>query len=186
MRDKAFFDRSGGGVTFSGGEPALQAEFVAETAAYLKGADIHTALDTAGAVAWEALETAAEKADMILYDIKAFDEKPHRACTGTSNSLILENAERLAGSGRKLRVRLVLAPGYNDGDDMTGRLRFVKSLGNAVEQIDILPLHRLGAGKYRALGIPDPLEGIPECPAETAAGAARKAERMGLKVTIGG
>jgi pyruvate formate lyase activating enzyme len=186
LRDKAFFDQSGGGVTFSGGEPALQAEFVAETAALLKNAEVHVALDTAGAVAWEALETAAEQADMILYDIKAFDEGLHCNCTGISNSLILENAERLARNGRKLCVRLVLVPGYNDGGDMTRRLNFVKSLGKAVVRIDILPLHRLGAGKYRALGIPDPMEGMPECPAETAASAAREAERMGLKVSIGG
>jgi pyruvate formate lyase activating enzyme len=186
LRDRAFFDKSGGGVTFSGGEPALQAEFTACAAALLKSAGVHTALDTAGAVAWEALETVAEKADMILYDIKAFDEGAHRLCTGASNSLILENAERLARKGRRLRVRLVLAPGYNDGGDMTRRLGFVKSLGDAVVQTDILPLHRLGAGKYRALGIPDPLEGTPECPAEAASEAAKEAERMGLKVTIGG
>ena len=186
LRDKVFFDQSGGGVTFSGGEPALQAEFVAETAAIMKKAGVHVALDTAGAVAWEVLENTAKQADMILYDIKAFDEGLHRACTGISNSLILENAERLARKGRKFRVRLVLVPGYNDGGDMTRRLDFVKSLGNAVAQTDILPLHRLGAGKYRALGIPDPLEGIPECPAETAASAAREAERMGLRVSVGG
>jgi pyruvate formate lyase activating enzyme len=186
IRDKVFFDQSGGGVTFSGGEPALQAEFVAETAGILKKAGVHVALDTAGAVAWEVLETAAEQADMILYDIKAFDEGLHRACTGISNSLILENAERLARKGRKLCVRLVLVPDHNDGRDMTRRLDFVRSLGNAVVRIDILPLHRLGAGKYRALGIPDPLEGTPECPADTAVGAASEAERMGLRVSIGG
>ncbi|MDR1307885.1 MAG: glycyl-radical enzyme activating protein [Treponema sp.] len=186
LGDKVFFDRSGGGVTFSGGEPALQAEFVAETAALLRSAGTRVALDTAGAVVWEALETAAAKADIILYDLKTFDEKPHLACTGISNERILENAERLAGGGRKLCVRLILAPGYNDGGDLTKRLRFVKSLGRAVVQTDILPLHRLGAGKYRALGIPDPLEGVPECPADAAAAAAGEAERMGLKVTIGG
>jgi pyruvate formate lyase activating enzyme len=186
LRDKVFFDRSGGGVTFSGGEPALQPEFVAETAALLRRGGAQVALDTAGALAWEALETAAAKADIILYDLKAFDEKLHLACTGVSNALILENAERLAGRGGKLVIRLVLAPGYNDGADLTRRLGFVKSLGAAVTRTDILPLHRLGAGKYRALDMPDPLEGVPECPAAAAAAAAKEAERMGLTVTIGG
>jgi len=185
LRDKAFFDQSGGGVTFSGGEPALQPEFIAETAALLKSAGIHTALDTAGDVPWEVLETAIEKIDLILYDIKAFDEEIHRRCTGSSNARILQNAERLAHKNKTFHIRLMLAPPYNDGEDWEKRLNFVKSLGSAVSRIELLPLHKLGAGKYRALGLPDPLEGIPECPPEAIKKAVHAAERLGLTITIG-
>jgi pyruvate formate lyase activating enzyme len=186
LRDKVFYEQSGGGVTFSGGEPALQAEFIAEASALLKKENIHIALDTAGAVEWETLKTAAESADLILYDIKTSGEGLHTRCTGLSNAIILENAERLASLKKNICIRLILVPGYNDGDDFTKRLDFAASLGKAVCQIDILPLHRLGAGKYRALGIPDPMEGVKDCPKETAEKAAAEAERRGFNVTIGG
>ena len=186
VRDKVFYDQSGGGVTFSGGEPVLQEEFIAETSTLLKKESIHIALDTAGDIEWESLERACENADLILYDIKAFDDAIHRRCTGVSNSRILENAERLARAGKNIRVRLILIPECNDGEDFTKRLDFVKSLGKAVCQIDILPMHRLGAGKYKALGIPDPMEGAKDCPKETAGKAAAEAERRGFTVTVGG
>ena len=186
IRDKVFYEESGGGITFSGGEPALHSDFIAETSTLLKKENIHIALDTAGNVEWEALKTAAEKADLVLYDIKAFDEEIHRHCTGFSNSLILENAERLAGWNKTLCVRLILAPLYNDAEDFEKRLDFAASLGKAVGRIDILPLHRLGLGKYRALGIPDPMEGSPACPDEVVRKAALSAEHRGFTVTIGG
>ena len=182
LRDKAFYDQSGGGVTFSGGEPALQGDFVAETAALLKKENCHIALDTAGYAEWEALKTAAEQADLVLYDIKAFDEEIHRRCTGSSNSLILENAERLAGLRKPIHIRLILAPPFNDGEDWEKRLTFVKSLGSAVQRIDLLPLHKLGVGKYRALGLPDPLENVPECSPEAISEAVAAAERLGLSL----
>jgi len=186
LRDKAFYDQSGGGVTFSGGEPALQSELVAATAALLKEAGIHTALDTAGNVEWGALETAAEKMDLVLYDIKALDGEIHRRCTGDTNTLVLENAGRLARMNKTLHIRLILAPPYNDGEDWEKRLAFVKDLGSAVSRIDLLPLHKLGAGKYAALGIGDPLENSAECPPQAVTEAVAAAERMGLTVTVGG
>jgi pyruvate formate lyase activating enzyme len=186
LRDKVFYDQSGGGVTFSGGEPAMQPEFIAATAALLKQEHIHTALDTAGNVPWEILKTVTENMDLILYDIKVFDEETHRRCTGVSNALILENARRLASMNKKLHIRLILAPPFNDGNDWENRLDFVQSLGSAVSRIDLLPLHKLGAGKYHALGIHDPLEKIPECPPEAVAEAIAAAVRRGLTVTVGG
>jgi pyruvate formate lyase activating enzyme len=186
LRDKAFYDQSGGGITFSGGEPVLQNEFIAETSFLLKKENVHIALDTAGTVSWDTLKIVSENADLILYDIKAFDETIHYRCTGLSNSIILENAENFARLNKNICMRLILVPGYNDGEDFTKRLDFVQSLGKAVCQIDILPLHRLGAGKYKALGIPDPMEGIKDCPKGVAQKAAAEAERKGYKVTVGG
>ena len=185
LRDKVFYDQSGGGVTFSGGEPALQPEFVRQTAALLKEAGVSCALDTAGCVEWDVLKTASENMDLILYDIKAADDGVHRSCTGASNALILENAKRLAQI-KKLHVRLILVPPYNDGADLEKRLDFVKSLGGAVSRVDILPFHKLGAGKYLSLGVNDPMKDLPECPPEAVSQAAAAAERMGIKAAIGG
>ena len=185
LRDKVFYEESGGGITFSGGEPALQPDFIAETAGLLKKENINTALDTAGNVEWEILKKAAENMDLILYDIKAFDEEIHVRTTGFSNALILENARRLAGLNKELWIRLILAPPFNDGKDFEKRLLFIETLGKAVSHVDILPLHTLGSGKYRALGIPNPMDKEKECPGETAANAAAAAERRGFTVSIG-
>jgi pyruvate formate lyase activating enzyme len=107
LRDKVFYDQSKGGVTFSGGEPALQPEFIAQAAALLREAGVHSALDTAGCIEWNALKIAAEQVDLILYDIKAFDDDIHRSMTGVSNALILENARQLAKLNKTIHIRLI-------------------------------------------------------------------------------
>ena len=95
LRDKSFYDSSHGGVTFSGGEPALQAEFVRETALLLKEAGVHVCLDTAGHIRWEKLRPLIETVDLVSYDFKAFNPETHLACTGVDNRLILENAQAI-------------------------------------------------------------------------------------------
>ena len=187
VRDRAFYENSGGGVTFSGGECLLQREFLYEVMKLLKQDHIHMALDTAGLWDFEAVYPALELADLILYDIKAWDRKVHKQCTGTDNQIILDNAKKLADMGKEMIVRMVSVPGLNDGRaDIERRLEFVKSLGSCVRQVDILRYHKLGLGKYKALGLPYPLEEVPECPEEAAKDAVRLAGRMGLKATVGG
>jgi len=184
-RDKAFYDQSGGGVTFSGGEPALQAGFVMETLELLRKEGVHTALDTAGLISWADLKPLAEAADLILYDIKAFDAGIHKACTGAGSGVILENAVKLAGMKKPMFIRMIIAPGYNDQpDDIDARLAFVQSLGESVKQLDILKLHHLGVGKYHSLGLQCPIEGGQDCPDDVALEVAGKAERLGLKAVI--
>jgi len=184
-RDKAFFDQSGGGVTFSGGEPALQDGFVAETARILRGDGIQVALDTAGCIPWPRFRPLADEADLILYDIKAFDAGIHRACTGADNSMILENAVKLAEMNKDMVIRMILVPGYNDQPaDIEARLRFIAGLGPAVRQVDILKLHHLGESKYRSLGLQYPMRGAAECSDAAALEVAKKAEGLGLNAII--
>ncbi len=159
-RDRTFYEESGGGVTFSGGEAALQEDFVADTAERLLAMGISSALDTAGDVPWETLDLLSDRMEYVLYDVKAFDEEMHRRCTGRSNVRILANLEKLAAKGQRLIIRMVIVPGYNDDlIDVQKRMEFVKKLGDAVECVDILPYHNLGKGKYQRLGIPYPIEG---------------------------
>ena len=186
LRDKEFYQISGGGVTFSGGEAALQGPFLREAAELLREAGVPTALDTAGHLPFEALLPTCQTVDLVLYDIKTMDEDIHRLYTGIDNGLLLENARKLAALGIPLVLRFILIPGINDGVDLERRLSFAKELGPAVRQVDLLPYHNLGAGKYRGLSMENPMDGIPACPDSVAEKVLSLATSMGLVATLGG
>jgi len=186
LRDKVFYDQSGGGVTFSGGDAGLQAEFFREVSIRLKESEVHVALDTAGYFPWEKLAPLVAAVDLVLYDIKTLSRTLHKRYTGVDNQLILENALRIADMGKDMTVRMIIIPGINDSEDeIAGRLKFVKSLGNSV-RVDILKYHKLGAGKYASLGMIEMMEGTPECPDEPADYAVNLARNMGIAVTVDG
>ncbi len=186
-RDIIFYRSSGGGVTFSGGEACQQRDFLLEVMRLLKEDGIHMALDTAGNWEYERVLPLLELADLILYDIKAFDSGLHRACTGVGNERILENARKIAGMKKNMHIRLVLVPGVNDQrEDVLERFRFVRSLGDAVRQTDLLPYHRLGVGKYQALGIPYELLEIQEYSEDQVEKLKELAKKERLAVTVGG
>lgn len=187
LRDKAFYDESHGGVTFSGGEPALQAEFVLETARLLKAEGVHICLDTAGYIRWEKLRPLVETVDLVSYDIKAFDAETHLSCTGVDNRRILDNAKAIATMGKPILARMVIVPTRNDDPgDIRKRLDFIRSLGNVVQQVDILEYHIYGIGKYQKLGLPYLLNDIPACRREMIEQIKQYAEEIGLRATIGG
>ncbi len=187
MRDVDFYDQSGGGVTLSGGEAALQTEFVLELAGMLRAEGVHVALDTAGLIAPEKMEALAKAVDLVLYDIKAIDSATHKACTGVGNDVILQNARLIANVGTPMIVRLVVVPGYNDdAADFARRLEFVKSLGAAVSRVDILKFHKLGEGKSIRMGGENKLANTPEPPDGYMEKYARMAADMGVDASIGG
>lgn len=151
-RDTVFHDESGGGVTFSGGEPLLQHEFLLSVLQGCRARGIHTAVDTSGYAAPAVLDAVAEVADLFLYDIKLFDEERHRRFTGVSNRLILENLHRLTARGAAVIVRIPLIPGINDDEVNIREIgEFVASLGG-ISEIDVLPYHDTGLAKYDRLG----------------------------------
>lgn len=187
LRDKAFYDTSGGGVTFSGGEPALQAEFVHETVQLLKAEGVHVCLDTAGNIRREKLLPLVDAVDLVSYDIKAFDPEIHLACTGVDNRLILENAKAIAAMGKPILARMVIVPTQNDRpDDIRKRLDFIHSLGSAVLQVDILAYHIYGIGKYHKLDMPYLLNDLPPLAPEIIDQTKQYAEQIGLTATLGG
>ena len=186
LRDKVFYDQSGGGVTFSGGDAGMQAEFFYEVAMQLRDAEVHVALDTAGYFPWEKLAPLVSAVDLVLYDIKTLNRTIHKRYTGVDNQLILENAMRIADMGKAMTVRMILIPGVNDSEDeIVGRLKFIKNLGNHVK-VDLLKYHKLGEGKYASLGMIEMMEGTPECSDDLAEHAANLARNMGIAVTIDG
>lgn len=152
LRDRPFYENSGGGVTVSGGEPLCQPEFVLRFLEKLKEAGIHTALDTTGHVPADVLERALAHTDLFLYDLKQMDAQIHRAATGVSNERILDNARLIAARGGKLQVRIPVIPDFNDSDAAIRAIGvFCLSLGAAVEMVQLLPYHNLGVVKYQRI-----------------------------------
>jgi pyruvate formate lyase activating enzyme len=152
QRDRPFYEESGGGVTFTGGEPLAQADFLMELLRGCKAIGLHTVLDTCGYAPRDAVDLVRPHVDLFLYDLKLMDDERHRRATGVSNALVLDNARALARAGARLHVRFPLVPGVNDDDDnvrATGA--FVAGL-DGMPQVTVLPYHRLGADKYRRLG----------------------------------
>ena len=150
IKDKAFYDNSGGGVTFSGGECMLQLDFLREILEKCKSAGIHTAVDTAGNVPWKSFEKILPFTDLFLYDIKAFDAELHRKGTGVSNELILENLKNLSGRA-DIIVRIPVIGGYNDNDEEIRQIAdFLKQI--KIIKAELLPYHAMGEHKYTALG----------------------------------
>lgn len=187
LRDKEFYEIGEGGVTFSGGEAALQSQFLIEVCDELKKHHIHTCLDTAGYIETQHFIDLASHVDMILYDIKAYNEQIHFNCTGVKNTLILKNAKELAKRQIPMIIRLIVVPQYNDDmEDMKKRVDFVTSLGNAVKQVDILKYHIYGIGKYDKLGEDYPIKEILEINENKIEELYKYIESKNLKVTIGG
>ena len=150
IKDKAFYDNSGGGVTFSGGECMLQLDFLCEILEKCKATSIHTAVDTAGNVPWESFEKILPFTDLFLYDIKAFGAELHRKGTGVSNELILENLKNLSGRA-DIIVRIPVIGGYNDNDEEIRQIAdFLKQI--KIIKAELLPYHAMGEHKYTALG----------------------------------
>ncbi len=186
LKDEVFYQSSGGGVTFSGGEPLYQAGFVCQVAGQLKNFGIHTALDTAGDVSWSRFEEVLDVIDLVLYDIKTADRALHQRLTGRDNDLILANARLLARRGVPMHIRLVMVPGVNDGvDDLKARMEFITELAS-VKQVDLLPYHRYGVGKYASLGLDYPLGDLPEYRDEQIEELCSHLDAYGIPITIGG
>ncbi|MEJ2111079.1 MAG: glycyl-radical enzyme activating protein [Acidobacteriota bacterium] len=152
LKDKPFYEQSGGGVTISGGEPMAQPEFVMNLLERLKANRIHTALDTTGHVPYEILKQSIPFTDLYLYDLKHMDNDRHKTATGVSNDLILENSLKLAAAGCKMQIRIPVIPDFNDSEtNMKETGNFCKSLESAVTLIQLLPYHNLGAMKYQRI-----------------------------------
>lgn len=153
LRDRAFFRESGGGVTFSGGEPLLQSEAVADLARRCHAEGIHTAVETAGNVPWNAFQAILSHVDLVLFDLKHIDGEAHLACTGVPLDRILENIRSLGESSTEIVVRVPVIPGVNASEDVQRRLLTFLAEETSVGMVQLLPFHRLGTAKYEGLGL---------------------------------
>lgn len=158
---RVFYDKSGGGITVSGGEPLLQAEFVNAIFAKCKELGIHTALDTGGFFAQAELDKVLPNTDLIMFSLKAADEDVHRRLTGKDNALILQNLF-YAASRTQLILRYVVIPGVNDSENALAKLADVLKKLPANVKIDLLPYHSMGKAKWQMLEIPYKLNSVPD------------------------
>lgn len=151
-QDAAFYSRSGGGMTLSGGEPLMQADFALALLREARRRRIKTAVETCGMVPWKTLEAAAENLNYVLYDIKHMDGAAHKDQTGCSNEVILENFRRLAelDPGKPILARTPVIPGFNDSEEAISAIAgFLRPFPNV--RYEMLPYHRLGTQKYHFL-----------------------------------
>ena len=184
LRDRIIMDESGGGVTFSGGEPLSQSDFLCAALDACRAEGLHTAVDTCGYARAEVFERVCKLTDLLLFDLKLMDPVRHKQATGVDNGLILENLLSAADSGRELIVRIPIVPGVNDdGTNVAATLEFMASAG--VKNVDLLPYHATGVGKYRRLDASLPEEIIPPAEAQMRALHNQFASR-GFAVRIGG
>jgi len=151
-KDIIFYQESGGGATFSGGEPMLQLDFLSQLLSYCRKADIHTVVDTCGYVPWSYFESIENMVDLWLYDTKLIDETKHQKYTGVSNQLILENLRKLARKTKQIEIRIPVIPDINDSFDNIGQIaELVHSL--KIRKVSLLPFHKMGLEKYSRLDI---------------------------------
>jgi pyruvate formate lyase activating enzyme len=152
LKDRLFYEDSGGGVTFSGGEPLMQADFLLEVLKACRGQGIHTAVDTCGYAPREDVLSMAPFSDLFLYDLKFMDEAAHLKFTGCSNKLILDNLRALADVHKTIWVRVPLIPGANDSpEELLAIAEFASSLPG-IRRVNILPYHANGTLKAARLG----------------------------------
>ena len=185
-KDLIFYDDSGGGVTFSGGEPLSQPELLFKLLDLCREKEIHTCLDTSGYADIEILLTAAEKADLILYDIKLVDEKAHRKYTGKSGCLVLDNLKQLSKQKANIKLRFPLIPQMTDMDENLGRIIAYLKRDTIYRDIHILPFHKTGEAKYKVLNIKNYLQDIQPPSKESILKVKEQFESKGFSVTIGG
>ncbi|WP_404423393.1 glycyl-radical enzyme activating protein [Nibricoccus sp. IMCC34717] len=162
-KDRTYYEISGGGLTLSGGEPTVQPEFSLALLSGAKARGIHTALETCGISSWSTYERFLPVTDVFLYDYKATGTDLHRQLTGVDNTSILANLRRLHASGARIILRCPLLPGVNATDDHLAAIRTLRLELRGLE-IDLLPYHDTGNGKYARLGrtVPELATHVPE------------------------
>ncbi|WP_407944844.1 pyruvate formate-lyase-activating protein [Paenibacillus albiflavus] len=168
----SYYRSSGGGITVSGGEPTLQAPFVAELFTELKKQfNLHTALDSSGFNDYDKISYLLDVTDLILLDLKIINREKHIALTSQPNDRILNSARWLSDHGKPMWIRHVLVPGITDAEEDLRELGQMLATLKTVEKFEILPYHQMGVYKWEALGKQYPLEGVPSPTAEEVARA---------------
>ncbi len=187
-KERVFIEESGGGVTFSGGEPLMQSGFVSEAMESLKKFGIHTCIDTSGQADASVVDSVIPLCDLFLLDLKHPSEELHKKYTGHSNKLILANYEKIFSSGKDVIVRIPVVPGFNDDDSSLKQFRdylIAKNTKN-LKRIDLLAYHKIGASKYSRFGLEYKMNDVEQPTSERMNELKAYFSEPGFKVKIGG
>ncbi len=185
-KDLMFYEESNGGVTFSGGEPLMQIDFLSELLRMCKNKDIHTAVDTSGYASFDDLSRILSYTDLFLFDLKIVDEIEHLKYVGVSNDIILNNLRELSKAGKNLIIRIPLIPGITDTEsNLNGIFEFISQLKSGIK-ISLLPFNEMTAGKYQNLGVDFKLKNVLSQSAEFLSEVAEKFQARGYEVKLRG
>jgi len=186
-KERIFFDHSGGGVTFSGGEPLMHSDFLIELLDECGRRGIHRAVDTAGLANTDLLMDVAKRTDLFLYDLKMMDSERHRKWTGVRNEKILENLQVLAETGANIIIRIPLIGNVNDDiENITSTARFVSSLSGQKKVANLLPYHKIAQHKYGKLGRSEGFRLLEEPTSAAQLQAIAIFREFGIEASIGG
>lgn len=185
-RDRLFYEESGGGVTFSGGEPFAQPRFLRALLAGAKRRGLHTAVDTCGFAARSELLAAAPSVDLFLYDLKIADPEAHRLHVGLPLAPILDNLHALAATGARIWLRVPIVPGFTDDRAALGEIARIAENTPSVRRVHLLPYHATGSGKFGRLGRAYALDSVAPPSAARMMALAEIFESRGLETRIGG
>jgi pyruvate formate lyase activating enzyme len=185
-KDIIFYDQSGGGVTFCGGEPLAQPEFLRELLTRCQQMNIHTALDTSCYAERKIIDSVIDKVNLFLCDIKHPDSAKHREFVGVENTIILENIRYLAQKGKPIIIRVPVVPGFNDQPETIEAIGKLVGQMKGIHRIDLLPYNSGGWNKAQRMGADYALKGIREPDSQTMRNLAKILEDMGFEVHIGG
>lgn len=187
-KDRIFLEQSGGGVTFSGGEPMMQNEFLKEALEACRSVGFHTAVDTSGYASAESFKAIMPLTDLFLFDIKHLDDSKHFEYTGVTNIGILDNLRMLLKSGKDVMIRIPVIPGKNDDAVHLSELRnlLARLKCRNLKKINLLPFHRTGASKYRKFNLPYRMNDTEQPSSERMKELKEFFSETGIKVKIGG
>ena len=186
LRDLPFIEQSGGGVTFSGGEPLVQPEFLTAMLTLARKHELHTAVDTTGYADWDAIRPLLGLVDLWLYDVKHLGDTAHRQYCGVSNGPILDNLRRLDAAGAELWLRVPVIPGVNDDEANLTALGLLAGSLTLRPKLSLLPYRKIATNKYRGLGMEYKMDGTPAPSQERMESLRAMFEREGFEVDIGG
>jgi pyruvate formate lyase activating enzyme len=185
-KERVFIEESDGGITFSGGEPLMQNEFVLETLKKFTSSGIHTCIDTSGHVDGGIIDSVLPFTDLFLFDIKHLNDSLHSKYTGVSNRLILSNYKKILERGKDVIVRFPVIPGFNDDIDHLNMLRDFMCANGKLKSLDLLPYHKIGSSKYERFKMEYRMDGIDQPSSNRMNEIKGFFTESGLKVKIGG
>jgi pyruvate formate lyase activating enzyme len=187
-KDRIFIKQSKGGVTFSGGEPMLQSEFLLKALQACKGKGFHTAVDTSGYSPIGNFEMIVPFTNLFLFDIKNLNNKKHIESTGVSNLKILDAFKFLTGNAEEVWIRIPVIPGYNDDPDHLDKLKkfIIRTKTESLKKICLLPFHRTGSSKYKRFNFPYKMDDVQVPSKERMQELKDFFSDVGIKVKIGG